>query len=280
MSSVLSQDTRSNIYDAYFLVTHGSKSPLSWAALQTLITSTNTLTEIFVGGGCLEGQPITLAQQLQQFCENLSKQSDLEHINVAVIPLFLLPGVHVKEDIPTEIAIAQQKMIDSIEQSIALELTPHLGTHPQIPTLLQSQLEAQIALIQHRNHKSNQNIGPILLSHGSRLTEAFQTIETLADRLGAIAAYWSVPPDLDTQIEKLIAQGKEHIIVMPYFLSSGGIMEAISQQISLYGDSLTDASRRVQIDIAPVPFSPEQIALFILDLPGLNRSLKEYWQLD
>ncbi len=264
MNIVLGRD--GSAYDAYFLVTHGSKNPLSWAALQTLIRSTNTLTEVIVGGGCLEGQPLTLAQQLQQFCETLSKQSALKHINVAVIPLFLLPGVHVREDIPAEMAIAQQKIVHSIKPTIALELTPHLGTHPQIPALLQAQLEAQIALIQHRKHKNNQNIGLILLSHGSRLTAAFQAIEALAAQLGAIAAYWSVPPDLDTQIEQLIAQGKEHIIVMPYFLSSGGIMEAIAQQISLYGDSLTDASRRMRIDIASIPFSPEQISLLAIDL--------------
>lgn len=265
MSLVLGRDR--SAYDAYFLVTHGSKNRHSWVTLQTLITVANNLTEVIVGGGCLEGQPLTLAQQLQQFCETLSKQSDLKHINVAVIPLFLLPGVHVKEDIPAEIAIAQQKIVHSIEHPIALELTPHLGMHSQIPALLQSQLEAQVAaLVQHASHANNQNIGLILLSHGSRLTEAFQSIEALANRLGAIAAYWSVPPNLDTQIEQLIAQGKEHIIVMPYFLSSGGIIEAIAQQISLYGDSLTDASRRMRIDIASIPFSPEQISLLAIDL--------------
>lgn len=277
MRSVIGQDPRSNTYDAYFLVTHGSKNPHSWVTLQTLITCTSALTEVLVGGGCLEGQPITLAQQLQQFCEALSKQSDLEQLKIAVIPLFLLSGVHVIEDIPAEIAIAQQKIVRSIEQPIALELTPHLGAHQQIPALLQSQL---LALTKHPNHVNNQNIGLILLSHGSRLKEASQTIEALADRLMAIAAYWSVPPDLNTQITQLIAEGKEHIIIMPYFLSSGGIMDAIAQQIALYCDSLTDASRRVKIDIALIPFSPEQIAVFALDLPNLNGTLRECWYLE
>jgi sirohydrochlorin cobaltochelatase len=262
MSSVLSQD-RHSAYDAYFLVTHGSKSPHSWAALQTLITCTTAHTEVSVGGGCLEGQAISLAQQLQQFCQTLSQQSNLKQINVAVIPLFLLPGVHAREDIPAEIAIAQQKIANDLDSRISLKLTPHLGTHPRIPALLQSKLTS---LIDHSNPINNQNIGFILLSHGSRLPETFQTIETLAAQLGAIAAYWSVPPNLNTQIEQLIAQGKERITIMPYFLSSGGIMEAIAQQISLYSDSLTDASRRLQIDIAPIPFSPAQISLLALDL--------------
>jgi sirohydrochlorin cobaltochelatase len=268
MSSVLNQDTRST-YDAYFLVTHGSKSPHSWTALQTLITCTTAHTEVCVGGGCLEGRAISLAQQLQQFCETLSQQSqqsNLKQIDVAVIPLFLLPGVHTREDIPTEIAIAQQKIANSSDRQISLKLTPHLGTHPRIPALLQSQLTS---LIDYSNPINNQNIGFILLSHGSRLPETFQTIEALAAQLGAIAAYWSVPPSLNTQIEQLIAQGKERITIVPYFLSSGGIMEAISQQISLYCDSLTDASRRAQINITPTPFSAEQISLLALDLAML-----------
>lgn len=258
MSLVLGRD--SHTYDAYFLVTHGSRNPSSWTALQTLITCMNTLTKVSVGGGCLEGQPIALAQQLQQFCETISKHSVLTQIKVAVIPLFLLPGVHVREDIPTEIAIAQQMIINSIKQPIALESTPFLGTHSQIPTLLQSQLTA---LTKHPNHTNNHNIGFILLSHGSRLIEASQTIEALADKLGAIAAYWSVPPDLNMQIEHLIAQGKESIAIVPYFLSSGGIMEAIAQQISSYGD-------RIQISIAPIPFSHSQISLLALDLAMLT----------
>jgi sirohydrochlorin cobaltochelatase len=266
---MLSQDNHST-YDAYFLVTHGSKSPHSWSALQTLITSTSSITDVLVGGGCLEGQPISLAKQLQQFCETLSQQSqqsNLKQINVAVIPLFLLPGVHAREDIPAEIAIAQQKIANSLEHQISLKLAPHLGTHPRIPALLQSQLAS---LIDHSNPINNQNIGFILLSHGSRLPETFQTIEALAAQLGAIAAYWSVPPSLNTQIEQIIAQGKERIVIMPYFLSSGGIMEAIAQQISLYSDSLTDASRRIQINIAPIPFSPSQISLLALDLAMLT----------
>jgi sirohydrochlorin cobaltochelatase len=266
MSSVLSQDTRP-AYDAYFLVTHGSKNPHSWVALQTLITSTNALTEVYVGGGCLEGQAISLAQQLQQFCQTLSQQSNLKQINIAVIPLFLLPGVHVKEDIPTEIAIAQQKITNDSDRRILLKLTPHLGTHPRIPALLQSQLTS---LIDHSNPINNQNIGFILLSHGSRLPETFQTIEALAAQLEAIAAYWSVPPNLNTQIDQLIAQGKERIVIMPYFLSSGGIIEAITQQISLYSDSLTDAAGRIQINIAPIPFSHSQISLLALDLAMLT----------
>jgi sirohydrochlorin ferrochelatase len=268
MSLVLEPDTRPT-YEAYFLVTHGSKNPHSWTALQTLITCTSSITDVLVGGGCLEGQPISLAQQLQQFCETLSQQSqqsNLKQINIAVIPLFLLPGVHAREDIPTEIAIAQQKLNEA-DHRISLKLTSHLGTHPQIPALLQAQF-AQ--LIEPSKHQNNQNTGFVLLSHGSRLPETFHTIEALAVQLGAIAAYWSVPPNLNTQIEQLIAQGKERIVIMPYFLSSGGIMDAIAQQISLYSDSLTDASRQAEINIAPTPFSPEQIARLALDLTSTN----------
>jgi sirohydrochlorin ferrochelatase len=262
MSVVLEQDTQPS-YDAYFLVTHGSKDLHSWLALQESIECANALSDVVVGGGCLEGQAFTLAQQLQHFCEELCEQSDTDNLNVAIVPLFLLSGVHVMQDIPNEVAIAQQKSIDSIDRqdrSIALKIVPHLGTHPQIPALLQFRLEAQVeALKQHPKHPNQNNIGFILLSHGSRRLEALQDVEAIAQQLGAVAAYWSVPPDLDTQIEQLIAQGKESIIILPYLLATGGILTAIAQRTSLYAD-------RILIDIAPIPLSAAQIADLAIDL--------------
>jgi sirohydrochlorin ferrochelatase len=263
MSVVLEQDIQiDRDLDAYFLVTHGSQEPYSFLFLQELIECVSAIGDVVVGGGYLEGQPIALSQQIFQFCEEIAEQHDTEEIDVAVVPLFLLAGVHVMQDIPAEVAIAQQKLINSfahLDRQINLKITPHLGTHSDIPTLLGYLLETEISLLKEQS--KHPNIGSILLSHGSRRLEAVQSIENLANQLGAIAAYWSLPPSLDTQIEHLIAQGKDSIIVMPYLLSEGGIATAIAEQISLYAD-------RIPIHIAPIPFSPFQIAEMAIDLAG------------
>jgi len=54
------------------------------------------------------------------------------------VPLFLLPGVHVIEDIPTEVAIAQQ----ALGQEVKIDLRPYLGTHPGLSCLLANQMAA------------------------------------------------------------------------------------------------------------------------------------------
>jgi sirohydrochlorin cobaltochelatase len=263
MSVVLEQDPHlDRDYDAYFLVTHGSQEPYSFLFLQELIECVGAIGDVVVGGGCLEGQPIALSQQILQFCEEIAEQDDMENINVAIVPLFLLAGVHVMQDIPAEVESAQRKLIDSfahLDRQITLGITPHLGTHSDIPTLLKSTLEAEISALKAQSNRTN--IGSILLSHGSRRPEAVRGIEDLANRLGAITAYWSLPPSLDAQVEKLIAQGRDSIIVMPYLLSEGGITSAIAEQISLYAD-------RIPIQIAPIPFSPFQIAEMAIDLAG------------
>jgi len=55
-----------------------------------------------------------------------------------VVPLFLLLGVHVIEDIPTEVAIAQQ----ALGQEVKIDLRPYLGTHPGLSCLLANQMAA------------------------------------------------------------------------------------------------------------------------------------------
>jgi sirohydrochlorin cobaltochelatase len=263
MSVVLEQDPQlRHPYDACFLVTHGSQEPYSFLFLQELIECVGAIGDVVVGGGCLEGQPIALSQQIVQFYEEIAEQDDMEEIGVAIVPLFLLAGVHVMQDIPSEVAIARQKLINSfanLDRQINLEITPHLGTHPDIPILLGSILDAEISSLKERSNRTN--TGSILLSHGSRRPEAVRGIEDLANQLGTIAAYWSLPPNLDTQIEHLIAQGRDSIIVIPYLLSEGGIANAIAEKISLYAD-------RIPIQIAPIPFSPFQIAEMAIDLAG------------
>lgn len=251
-------------YDAYFLVVHGSQDLHSWLVLQELIECANAIGDVVVGGGCLEGQPISLSQQIQDFCaeicDEIVEQGDTEDINIAIAPLFLLSGVHTMQDIPSEVAIARQKLIGSfahLDRQITLEIVPHLGTHPDIPALLGSLFAVEVAgLTEQFGYK---NIGLILLSHGSRRLNAIQNTENLASQLDAIAAYWTGSPTLDTQIEQSIAQGRDSIVVMPYFLFAGGIMNAIAKQISLYAD-------RIPIYIAPIPFSPAQIADMAIDL--------------
>jgi sirohydrochlorin ferrochelatase len=160
-----------------------------------------------------------------------------------------LAGIHVSEDIPHEVAIAQSKL----QNRIPLRILPHLGTHLQIPDLLVQQFE------KYTDQHSPEKQARILVSHGSRRTEANQVVENLAKSSQAIAAYWGIEPKIETQIEHLIAQGIDRINVLPYFLTEGGITEAIANKLKPYSD-------RAQIRQLPVPLSNEQLVNLALSM--------------
>ncbi|MBD2496651.1 sirohydrochlorin chelatase [Nostoc sp. FACHB-280] len=201
---------------AYLLVSHGSRDPRPEIALQQLTEFINQKQQSYssskklVGLAYLETRPEPLHIQIKEFahsafvagCESLK-----------IIPLFLLPGVHVMQEIPEEIALAQQ----ALGKDINLELLPYIGSNPALTKLLSQQMAEIITQAW------------ILIAHGSRRPGFQQPVETIAANIGAVAAYWSVAPSLEAQVEQLVAAGKEEIAIVPYFLFAGGITDAIAQ---------------------------------------------------
>lgn len=243
---------------ALFLVTHGSRDRRSWLALQNLVSVARSKSALYIGGGCLEGQELSLAQQLMQFADEVNQLGGTE---IIIMPVFLLAGVHVSEDIPTEVAIAQNQLSEKLQKPLKFRITPHLGTDSQISSLLLQQFEkyrvqeilsTPSGSIPNHTLINEKDQGRILIAHGTQRMGANQAIEDLANDCHAIAAYWGVEPKIETQIEKLLAQGITKIDVLPYFLTEGGITEAVAKKLQIYSD-------RLQIRQLPVPLSSEQI---------------------
>ena len=228
---------------ALFFVTHGSSDRRSWLSLQNLVSLAQSRSDLLIGGGCLEGQEITLAQQLEQFA---IKAIAIGITEIEILPMLLLAGVHVSEDIPHEVAIAQNNVQIKLQEKLIFRVTSHLGTNSQIPNLLLQHFQ------KYRNTENPEKSGQVLVSHGSRRGGANQVVEDLATHCQAIAAYWGVEPKIETQIENLLAQGINQINILPYFLTEGGITEAIARKLDVYRD-------RAQIQLLPVPLSDQQI---------------------
>jgi sirohydrochlorin cobaltochelatase len=166
-----------------------------------------------IGIATLELAPLPLHEQIRQFGDRTAKAG---YRHVKVLPLFLLPGVHVMEDIPAELAIAQT----ALGQSLTLELCPHLGSHPQIQNLL-VEPEAIAA-----------TTARILLAHGSRRPGGNLPVAAIAADLNALPAYWSVPPSLEAQITTLAKTNCQEIVISPYFLFDGTITDAIAETVN------------------------------------------------
>ncbi|MGC9524583.1 MAG: sirohydrochlorin chelatase [Limnospira sp.] len=206
-----------------FLVSHGSRDPRPQYTLEQLarelgerltVENGGDGTSSVVGAGVLELAPIPLSEQIRQFGEY---SRSLGANQIQIFPLFLLPGVHVCEDIPAEVAIAQQ----SLGSALRLDVKPYLGTaSSQLAAFLKRQMDAIAA------------DAWILLSHGSRYPGGNQPVEHLAAELRAIPAYWSVPPDLESRVRELVETGYGAIGIIPYFIFSGRTTDAIADWVA------------------------------------------------
>jgi sirohydrochlorin cobaltochelatase len=259
------------LLSAYLLVTHGSRDPRPQAGVEQLaqllcqklrgemLTKTQELTdpetstsssvgvvtvrEPLVGTACLELAPLPLHEQIKQFGKYASS-AGFKHIEI--VPLFLLPGVHVMEDIPAEVAKARE----NLGSELTIEVRPYLGFHSQISQLLTASLNSFPAE------------SWILLSHGSRRSGGNYPVEALANQLGALAAYWSLPPSWESQAENLLINGKRRIGILPYFLFAGGITDAIAQSVK----QIKQEYPAVKFYLAKPLGANPQLAELILDL--------------
>lgn len=231
--------------DAFFLVFHGSRdsrTQLAAAHLGKLLTinfkSKNILTQQYYRGvdlsfpqpeivstieapkipfidvAALELTPVSLNQSLVKFALK-AHQKGIRRIKV--LPLFLIPGIHVREDIPSEIALA----IRQLDNKVIVELSPYIGKYSGMVELLS------------RQFRELSGDARILVAHGSRLPEVAHYYDNLTTQLNALAAYWSVYPSLTQQVTAQIAAGFKKIAVLPYFLFPGRITKAIAEEVKI-----------------------------------------------
>ena len=237
---------------AYLLVAHGSRDPRSHLALTQLARhftqelihrqgNSNARVPL-VKTGTLEFGTMSLEAQILDLGRSLQDQGGNQ---ITVIPLFLLPGNHVMVDIPAAVAAAQVQLGEQVQ----VQVRSHLGTHPHMATVLKHRMTAM-------DHPW------ILMAHGTTHPGGNQPVEALADQLGAVPAYWSGNPDLETRARELAATHPEHIGVLPYFLFTGRITDAILRQVNQLQLSL-DPLRFVYI---PPLEANHEVARLLLDL--------------
>jgi sirohydrochlorin cobaltochelatase len=219
----------------------GQASPTALLTMPSVAIADNQ--SPLVGSACLELASLPLHRQIEEFGNQVSGAGCKR---LQVVPLFLLPGVHVMEDIPLQVGMAQQVF----GSDLVIDICPHLGSHSELGRLLENQMSAIAAEAW------------ILLSHGSRRQQANQPVEALATKLGAVAAYWSVSPSLAAQVTALVNAGYDQIGILPYFLFAGGITDAIAQKIA----QLSQELRGINLRLASPIGASVQLADLILDL--------------
>ena len=191
---------------------------------------------ILVGTAQLELAAKPLHAQISDFARQCT---EIGIGQIVVLPLFLIPGVHVMEDIPAEVILATTKIGDLVK----LVVLPFLGENPNFANLF----EANGSSVPGQS---------IILAHGSRKAGGNAIVEQLAHRLDLAAAYWSVAPSLADTVAKLVTTGGTEIGILPYFLFAGGITDAIEKLVS----ELSAQYPQVQLRLGePIGNSPELV---------------------
>ncbi len=249
---------------AYFLVAHGSRQSDCDQSLQKLAQLFEAALiqqggdPVWVGTGALEFQAESLTEQLLGFCERLACQGlpSREH-QVKILPMFLLPGTHVMEDLPQAVQAAQTRLAAS-GSILVLNLAPYVGSHPKMGQLIRSIL----AQSSPTEVWSSQHEAWILIGHGSKRPSGNQAIQSLAQQLKMHAVFWVNRPSLEDKIQELKSQGIASIGVVPYFLFSGKITTIITAQVHQLALSLKPLKISVFTPLEPQP----ELAQLMLDL--------------
>lgn len=188
-----------------------------------------------VGAATLESARVPLSQQIVVFAERVAAQGVQQ---VIILPLFLISGIHVKEDLPREIETARAHL----SAPMNLVCASYLGEHLNFRRFLSSRLQAM------------QADRCVLLAHGSRRQAGNRTIQQLGAVIDADVAFWKVAPSLETKVVELMQQGHQHIVIAPYFLFPGRITDAVIQYTEDLAERLPKLSIRL---LAPLGASTE-----------------------
>ncbi|NEO84826.1 MAG: sirohydrochlorin chelatase [Spirulina sp. SIO3F2] len=233
---------------AYLLIAHGSRdrrSQEAFAALARQLTTRLSVMmsqSVLVGTAYLELSSQPLHQQIVQFAHHAVAESTSTELHL--LPLFLLPGMHVRDDIPVEVTQARTLLTIDCQ----LHLKNYLGAQAGFVPLLR-RLLSRLPASQR-----------ILMAHGSRRFGGNAPIEAMAGRLQALPSYWAIAPTLSTQIKQLVSQGHQDIAIQPYFLFPGGITTAIADEVAL----LQQQFEETQLHLGyPLSEAPEFIALVL-----------------
>ena len=220
---------------AYLLVTHGSRDIRPQIAIDQLRDQVEQCLSVPVGAAVLECSPTPLHEQIEEFSRQHPDVSQIQ-----IVPLFLLPGVHVMQDIPEQIEIAQPRI------GAAIRVLPYLGSHSEIASVLASRFVSSEA--------------QILLAHGSRRSGGNAPIEKIATAIDALSAYWSVEPKLATRLLELEQRGYQEVAILPYFLFSGGITDAIAQSVQELSKQHPEMSLQL---LSPFDFCEDLVRLIV-----------------
>ncbi|GAY08555.1 sirohydrochlorin chelatase [Pseudonocardia sp. N23] len=141
------------------------------------------------------------------------------HRRAVVVPLLLGSAYHARVDVPAAVEAATSRL-----PQLRVTVSPVLG---EDPTPLLAAARARLA--EAGADLGDPDIGVVLAAAGSSDENANDVVRTLAGRLPrAIAAFaTSAEPSVDDAVACLRAVGAQRIVVLPWFLAPGRLLDRV-----------------------------------------------------
>lgn len=145
---------------------------------------------------------------------------------IIVVPVFLLPGVHVIEDIPNELRKAQDKFPE-----LVIHVSGPLGASEKLI------VNTQKRIVNKRVIHEQKREAVLLVAHGSSYLEASDMFahfgRELEKKLKGMPVYESYlnsnQPNYEDELERLLATDYDVIYLVPHFFSIGFFPEKIQR---------------------------------------------------
>ena len=217
--------------------------------LSQWLQQSSPLQNVHVGTAQLELGDKPLHVQIVEFARGCGVDK------VVICPLFLVPGVHVMEDIPAEVAIAS-------EVGLEVVVTPFLGAGGDLGDMF-------------AQHRLTMPERAILLAHGSRREHGNDGLEKLATRLDVGNAYWSIEPSLTDRSIEYIKSGATEIGILLYFLFSGGITDAIGKSVAELRQTFPHVKFSLGVAIGDRPELVDTIGKMLISIDSTDSNLFE-----
>lgn len=150
---------------------------------------------------------------------------------VIVVPLILSAAGHVKAEIPEHIEAAREQF-----PQVEFIYAPHIGANEDILKVLKEGLKNTLKTLAMPDPKTT---GVIILGRGSSDRVANGELAKLArwlyeaseHELVDIAFTGITHPRLETVVQRQVKLGMTQIVILPYYLFTGLLIERIAQQV-------------------------------------------------
>lgn len=236
-----------------FIVGHGTKSTEGIRQFIETIDQIRNKVRLPVGYGFIE-----LAEPpIQDGIDQLIRSNNIDHLEV--VPLLLLAAGHLKNDIPNSLSMARVR-----HPEVSFEISKDLSITTTLLQIIEDRVLESLA-----KSGSDKCQYTLLVGRGSTDPDANSDLYKIARLLSERGRVGEVQPsfislalpDVTSSLDRLATLGASQIVVAPYFLYQGALLNRIYDQSKSWARSNKSTSILLAHEIGP----DERVSDLIVD---------------